>query len=99
MGFDYDFPNLLNPCYFARLILEDDQGRPVMALLARKTCEMYLLIDNQSASPGGRLRQFLTLHRAMEDRLILDGYEDAHAFVPPGSRMDKFKRLLSLLGW
>jgi hypothetical protein len=33
------------------LVIEDDSGRPVMASLARLTCEMYLLVDrgNQAA--------------------------------------------------
>ncbi len=44
-NFDYAFPNLDDPIFISKLILEDDTGRPVMAALARLTCEMYLLID------------------------------------------------------
>ena len=44
-GFDYPFPDLADPIFVSKLIVEDDSGRAVMASLARLTCEMYLLID------------------------------------------------------
>jgi hypothetical protein len=47
-GFDYAFPNLDDPIFISKLIVEDDAGRPVMASLARLTCEMYLLIDREA---------------------------------------------------
>jgi hypothetical protein len=43
--FDYPFPNLSDPIFVSKLVLEDDAGRVVMASLARLTCEMYLLVD------------------------------------------------------
>jgi hypothetical protein len=49
-GFDYAFPDLSDPIFISKLILEDDSGRPVMASLARLTCEMYLLIDRAAPS-------------------------------------------------
>jgi len=49
-GFDYAFPNLDDPIFISKLILEDDSGCPVMAALARLTCEMYLLIDRAADS-------------------------------------------------
>ena len=48
-GFDYAFPNLADPIFVSKLVVEDDAGRAVMASLARLTCEMYLLAD-----AGGR---------------------------------------------
>lgn len=50
-GFDYPFPDLADPIFVSKLVLDDDSGRPVMASLARLTCEMYLLVDrgNQAA--------------------------------------------------
>jgi hypothetical protein len=49
-GFDYAFPDLSDPIFISKLILEDDTGRPVMAALARLTCEMYLLVDRAAPS-------------------------------------------------
>jgi hypothetical protein len=48
-NFDYAFPDLADPIFISKLVLEDDSGRPVMASLARLTCEMYLLIDRNAA--------------------------------------------------
>jgi len=44
-GFEYQFPDIDDPIFVSKLLLEDDCGRPAMAALARLTCEMYLLID------------------------------------------------------
>src|SRR5690348_13699144 len=52
-NFDYAFPNLDDPIFISKLILEDDTGRPVMATLARLTCEMYLLIDRAAPTSCG----------------------------------------------
>jgi hypothetical protein len=46
-GFDYPFPDLADPIFISKLVVEDDDGRPVMASLARLTCEMYLLVDRR----------------------------------------------------
>jgi hypothetical protein len=44
-GFSYPFPDLRDPIFVSKLVLEDDAGRVVMASLARLTCEMFLLVD------------------------------------------------------
>ena len=55
-GFDYAFPDLADPIFVSKLVVEDDDGRAVMASLARLTCEMYLLVDRDDdsslSSPG-----------------------------------------------
>jgi len=53
--FAYAFPNLDDPLFLSKLILEDDCGRIAMAALARLTCEMYLLV-NREAPPTSRTR-------------------------------------------
>ncbi|MGH9740569.1 MAG: hypothetical protein ACRD4X_18575 [Candidatus Acidiferrales bacterium] len=55
-GFGYPFPDLADPIFVSKLVLEDESGLPVMASLARLTCEMYLLMDrenSQERSLGG----------------------------------------------
>jgi hypothetical protein len=44
-AFDYPFPDLQDPIFVSKLVLEDDAGRVAMASLARLTCEMYLLVE------------------------------------------------------
>jgi hypothetical protein len=53
-GFGYAFPDLSDPLFVSKLVLENDDGRPVMASLARLTCEMYLLVDGPDKSNAGR---------------------------------------------
>ncbi|MGH9738847.1 MAG: hypothetical protein ACRD4X_09700 [Candidatus Acidiferrales bacterium] len=48
-GFDYTFPDLADPIFVSKLVLDDDEGRPIMASLARLTCEMYLLMDRDNS--------------------------------------------------
>ncbi|MCI0725054.1 MAG: hypothetical protein L0338_39730 [Acidobacteria bacterium] len=96
-GLDYLYPNFEHPEFFTRLVLEDEKGEVVMAIMGRLTAEMFLLMDPRANGPGVRLKHFLTLHRASEHDMALKGIGDCYAQIPPG--MEKFKRLLSLLGW
>ncbi len=64
-GFDYAFPDLRDPIFVSKLVLEDDAGRVVMASLARLTCEMYLLMEPQ------RKRKFVARESATTLRAII----------------------------
>ncbi|MFZ0583107.1 MAG: hypothetical protein WAN72_18535 [Candidatus Acidiferrales bacterium] len=112
-AFDYPFPDLRDPIFVSKLVLEDDAGRVAMASLARLTCEMYLLVDrggdpdvrdgrlaHDAPLRGGRerYRQMLALHTACEQDLLARGLEDAHAWLPP-SIARRFRRRLAALGW
>ncbi len=97
-GLDYVLPNFEHPEFFTKLVVEEE-GRPVMAIMGRVTAEMYLLMDPGYGSPGARLRNFLELHQASESDMVAKGIQDCYAQIPPGGKMEKFKRLLGLLGW
>ena len=97
-GFDYPFPDLSDPLFVSKLILEDDAGRTVLASLARLTCEMYLLVDPGAGNPHERFSRLQTLHFVGQRDLLARGLEDAHAWLPP--RIAKrFGRRLQSLGW
>jgi hypothetical protein len=97
-GFDYAFPNLADPIFVSKLVVEDDAGRAVMASLARLTCEMYLLADPEAGNPRERYARLLALHRAGEQDLLARGLDDAHAWLPPPIAK-RFGRRLAALGW
>jgi hypothetical protein len=97
-GFDYAFPNLADPIFVSKLVVEDDAGRAVMASLARITCEMYLLADPGAGNPRERYARLLELHRAGEQDLLARGLDDAHAWLPPPIAK-RFGRRLAALGW
>jgi len=97
-GFDYAFPDLLDPIFVSKLVVEDDSGHPVMAALARLTCEMYMLADPTAGAPSERYDWMLQLHRAGEQDLLSRGLDDAHAWLPPAIAK-RFGRRLEALGW
>ena len=97
-GFDYPFPDLRHPIFVSKLVLEDEAGRPVMAALARLTCEMYLLADPNAGTPLERHARLLELHRAGAKDLRARGLHDAHAWLPPRIAQ-RFGRRLAALGW
>jgi hypothetical protein len=97
-GFDYAFPNLRDPIFVSKFVVEDAEGRPVMASLARITCEMYLLADPRAGNPRDRYAYLLALHRAGERDLLARGLDDAHAWIPTPIAK-RFGRRLQALGW
>lgn len=97
-GFDYAFPDIADPIFISKLVVEDDSGRAVMASLARLTCEMYLLADPDAGSPRERYARLLALHSAGERDLRARGLDDAHAWLPPPIAK-RFGRRLEALGW
>jgi hypothetical protein len=103
-GFDYPFPDLRDPIFVSKLVLEDDAGEVVMASVARLTCEMYLLMNRggESAKAAGkpqeRYARLLALHKAGERDLLARGLDDAHAWLPPPVAK-RFGRRLTKLGW
>jgi uncharacterized protein involved in type VI secretion and phage assembly len=97
-GFDYAFPDLADPIFVSKLVVEDESGRAVMASLARLTCEMYLLADPEAAKPRDRFARLLALHDAGERDLLARSLDDAHAWLPPRIAK-KFGRRLQALGW
>ena len=96
-GFHYPFPNLRDPIFVSKLVLQDGVGTAVMAALARLTCEMYLLVDPQSGTPRERYARLLELHRAGAADLRARGLDYAHAWLPPRIAQ-RFGRRLQQLG-
>lgn len=80
-------------------VLVDDAGKVQIALLARKTVEMYALVDSgQWAAPGMKAAEFERLDVAVRHDLRQQGYVDQHCWVPPVCRAF-LRRLLKHFGW
>ena len=97
-GFDYAFPDIDDPIFLSKLVVEDEAGRAVLASLARLTCEIYLLADPAAGTPRERLSAIAALDRAGENDLRSRGLDDAHAWLPPPVAR-RFGRRLESLGW
>jgi hypothetical protein len=97
-GFDYGFPNISDPLFVSKLVVEDESAGVVMASLARLTCEMYLLMDSDAGTPRERFARLSELHRVGKIDLAKRGLADAHAWLPPPIAR-RFGRRLQGLGW
>jgi hypothetical protein len=97
-GFGYAFPDIADPIFVSKLVVEDDAGRAVMASLARLTCAMYMLADPAEGKPRERYARLLALHGTGERDLLARGLDDAHAWLPPPVAK-RFGRRLTALGW
>jgi len=97
-GFSYAFPNLSDPLFVSKLVLEDENGAVQMAAMARLTCEVYLLVNRDAPDARERWSDLLALHAAGAADLTAKGLEDAHAWLPPAIAR-RFGRRLETLGW
>ena len=98
-GFDYPLPDLSNPLFVTRIVLEDKaQQKTLGAALLRLTAEAYLLLDPRAGTPRERWQWLLALHTAAERDAWRRGLEDVHAWLPPPIAK-KFGRRLERLGW
>jgi hypothetical protein len=96
-GFGYALPDLADPLFLVRSVVEED-GRPRMAAFLRLTAEAYLLADPLEGSPRQRWRWLLALHEAVRQEAAARGLADVQAFLPP--RVARaFGRRLTALGW
>lgn len=95
-GIDYRFPDLTDPIFATKLVLEDG-GTVRMALAARVTTEMFYLRDPKAADAKTQWEWFQELHRAMEIALWRRGADDAHCWIPP--QLKTFGKRLEQLGW
>jgi hypothetical protein len=95
--FGYAFPDLSDPLFLVRSVVEED-GLPRMAAFLRLTAEAYLLADPREGSPRQRWRWLLALHEAVRQEAPTRGLADVQAFLPP--RVARaFGRRLAALGW
>jgi hypothetical protein len=106
-GFDYPFPDLRDPLFVTKLVMEDEsrevaepgsQKGIAGAALLRVTAEAYLLLDPELGTARERWNRILTLHAATERDAWRRGLQDVHAWLPP-EIAEKFGRRLTRLGW
>jgi len=97
-GFDYEFPDLLGPEIEATRVVVDENNRPLMAVSAKRTIELYLFCG-KSEHPASALHAIRLLHESMKWALKQKGYSDANAFLPPRIAKSSGRRLQRTFGW
>lgn len=96
-GLKYPFPEMNDWRTQPKLVVEQN-GEPAMAGALRLTSEAYLWVNRETGTPAERWQQLLALHEAMRQEAARIGYDDVHAFLPPGLP-GGFRRRLKRLGW
>lgn len=100
MAMPYELPDLDSNNFIARRVLVDEHGRPLMALGARVTTEMYMLMDpDWEETPGWKMVRFEQLHEAMRRELQEKGITDVHAWLPPEMARNFGRRLMRQFRW
>jgi hypothetical protein len=93
----YAFPDLANPLFLTRVVIERD-AQIVAAALLRLTAEAYVLLDPAAGTPRDRWRALLLAHEAARGDANRRGLYDAHCWLPPPVA-SAFGRRLERLGW
>lgn len=92
LGIDYQFPNLENPLFFVRKVLETN-GRVHAALVLKVCAETYLLLGE-----GKPQDRFLAM-KLLQDSVLAEAYskglDEIHAAIPEIG----FDKRLAQLGW
>ena len=95
-------PSLPYPALDSRLIehiqvVVDDEDRPVMAVIAHRIVELYLI--STELPPHSKLHGIRLLHESTAPVLRLKGYTEANCFLPPSLAKSFGRRLMRTFGW
>lgn len=99
MCMPYDYPDVTAPEFVAKLVVVDENDTPVVAGLARKTVEIYGLIDPSWETPAWRFEALTLLHEAMRHEVGRQGYKEACAWIPPNLVKSFARKLKHVFGW
>lgn len=81
----------------ALLVVVDDEDRPLMAVGAKRICELYLWCGK--LPPLVTIHGLRLLHEAMSRELKRLGYDEVNAFLPPSICKKFARRLEKTFGW
>lgn len=76
-------------------VLVDENDVPVVAVFAKPTVEMFVLVDNSWRTPGWRWEALKRLHEVVRRKLADIGIEEAHSWIAVKS----FRKRMESLGW
>ncbi len=98
-GVDYEFPDLLAEPFTRVTVVVDEEDRPVQALAAKRTIEMYMLLDPTWRNPRWRLGALMQGHEEMRSWLEKHGWPEVNAFLPPQVEKSFGRRLEKIFHW
>ena len=92
----YDIPELTDANLVTACVVVDDSDAPHAVLMARRTAEMYVVIDHEWESPAWRLVALKELVEATKPKMEAQGFTDAYAFLGPDVPKSYLRRLMAL---
>jgi len=98
-GWKYEFPDFMDPQFVVRAIILDEDGEIVNAVFARKTVELYMLANHQWRTPKWRIEALRKMHEIVSQTLALQGFHDAHCWLPPEISSRFGRRLTRMFQW
>ena len=98
-GFAYEFPDIDDSrLWITRMVLVDDEDKPLQAVLGRLTSEAFFIFDPKVASPVTQMRRFVSLQEAACESGRRAGVDSVHCWLPPEVK-ETFGPQLERLGW
>lgn len=98
-GFDYDLPDFNEEQFVVKHVLVDEHGVVRQAAIARRTVELYLLVDETWETPGWRFQGLKMIHESVRKTLERMGFQDVHSWLPPKIAKKFSSRLMRSFGW
>ena len=94
----YELPAMNSEDFPVRYVMADDDDVMRVAIFARRTVELYMVMDEKWDTPGTRLGAFTWLHESVEAKLKDLGYLDGNFWCPP-KKKSFGRRLMKRFGW
>jgi hypothetical protein len=98
-GFNFSLPDLSSPMIEAAQLVIDERGEVVMAAMAERTVEIYLLCPASQLHPVVRMEGIRLLHGAIRDTIVGKGYTEGFSFIPPAIERSYGRHLRKRFGW
>jgi hypothetical protein len=98
-GLEFEMPDLSSPMIEAAELVVDERGEVIMAAVAQRTLEIYLLSPAGQLHPMVKMEGIRLLHGAIRDTIASKGYKEGFAFIPPSIEKAYGRHLRKWFGW
>lgn len=98
-GLDFPLPDLDSEMIEGIEVVEDDRGEIMLAAIARRVPEIYLLTPKGCLHPVVKMEGIRLLHGALRDTIAAKGYTEYFSFVDPTCERAFGRHLKKWFGW
>ena len=98
-GLEFEMPDLSSPMIEAAELVVDERGEVIMAAVAQRTLEIYLLSPSGQFHPMVKMEGIRLLHGAIRDTIAHKGYKEGFSFIPPSIEKAYGRHLRKWFGW